>query len=293
MSAVGVERVHRAVRAAPQLLLRQLGKPALDEVQPARQGRREVQPKAGVRGKPFLDRRGLMRRAVAKHNVDVEVVGHLAVDPLQKFLEVDRAVARVQGADVLAGRDVQRRVQAMTCRALIVVRGALRGPRGASPGSVSSGLGAWIWDFSSTHSTTARSGGLRLLPNTSRTVSITAGPWTTCTSLGGGAATRTPARSARPPTATGPPPWPSSGVDQCVASLGVVSSVLTITSSTLSSVTVRGVLAAAHRSGRPCHDRQTAATSRLARVIPSSAAISVFFRPSAASNTIRARCANA
>src|SRR3954453_13758268 len=34
---------------------------------------------------------------------------------------------------------------------------------------------AWIWDFSSTHSTTARSGGLRYSPTTSRTLSINSG----------------------------------------------------------------------------------------------------------------------
>src|SRR4051812_19481839 len=50
---VGVECAGRAVRAAAQLLVSQLGKPALDEVQPRLTGRGEVQHEARVRGQPF------------------------------------------------------------------------------------------------------------------------------------------------------------------------------------------------------------------------------------------------
>ena len=84
-------------------------------------------------------------------------------------------------------------------------------------------------------------------------------------------------------------------VDQCVASPGVVCSVLTITSSTLSSLIVRG------RPGRGSSSRPSSrwAANRDRHVIailrdtPSRSAISVFFMPSATSNTICARCASA
>jgi hypothetical protein len=84
-------------------------------------------------------------------------------------------------------------------------------------------------------------------------------------------------------------------VDQCVASLGVVSSVRTITSSTFSSVIVRG------RPGRGsssnpssrCSPKRARHVAAVAREIPSRSAISVFFRPSHANNTIRERCASA
>jgi hypothetical protein len=84
-------------------------------------------------------------------------------------------------------------------------------------------------------------------------------------------------------------------VDQCVASRGVVSSVLTITSSTLSSVIVRG------RPGRgsSTSPSRRCTTNRLRHLraeltsIPNRAAISVLFRPSAALSTIRERVASA
>jgi hypothetical protein len=82
-------------------------------------------------------------------------------------------------------------------------------------------------------------------------------------------------------------------VDQCVALPGVVSSVLTITSSTCSSVIVRG------RPGRGssvspssrCSAKRPRHLVTIGLVTPSRAAISVFFRPAAAASTIRARCA--
>jgi hypothetical protein len=84
-------------------------------------------------------------------------------------------------------------------------------------------------------------------------------------------------------------------VDQCVASFGAVSSVLTITSSTCASLIVRG------RPGRGSSVRPSRRSSpkrlRHFRAVAWSmsrrSAISVFFRPSAASNTIRERNASA
>ena len=84
-------------------------------------------------------------------------------------------------------------------------------------------------------------------------------------------------------------------VDQCVASFGVVSSVVTITSSTCPSVIVRGC------PGRGSSDspsrRYSANLPRrfaaMFRWTPNCSAISVLFRPSAAASTIRERCASA
>jgi hypothetical protein len=84
-------------------------------------------------------------------------------------------------------------------------------------------------------------------------------------------------------------------VDQCVASLGVDSSVLVITSSTCASVTVRGL--PGRGSSTSPSKRSTANRLRhlvtIARTTPTRSAISVFFSPSAANSTIRERCANA
>jgi len=85
-------------------------------------------------------------------------------------------------------------------------------------------------------------------------------------------------------------------VDQCVASFGVVSSVLVITASTWSSVIVRG------RPGRGssvspssrCSANRLRHLATMPRDTPSSPASSVFDRsPSATANTIRDRSASA
>src|SRR3954469_8779691 len=84
-------------------------------------------------------------------------------------------------------------------------------------------------------------------------------------------------------------------VDQCVASLGVVSSVLTITCSTCSSLIVRGPPgrgSSVSPSSRCARNRARHLPATL-RWIPSRSAISVFLSASAASNTIRDRSANA
>ena len=114
--------------AAPELLGGQLAEPALDEVQPGG-GRGEVQDEPGVREQPALDRRGLVRRGVVEHQVHVEVGRDLAVDGLQELLELDRAVAGVQRADDLAGREVERGVEAGRAVTLVVVGRALGDPR--------------------------------------------------------------------------------------------------------------------------------------------------------------------
>ena len=52
---------------------------------------------------------------------------------------------------------------------------AARGARAASAGSAAVRSSAWIWVFSSTHSTTAASGGFRYSPTMSRTLSMNCG----------------------------------------------------------------------------------------------------------------------
>jgi hypothetical protein len=84
-------------------------------------------------------------------------------------------------------------------------------------------------------------------------------------------------------------------VDQCVASRGCSSSVFTITRSTCSSVIVRG-FPGRGSSCNPSKPRRANRPRHLLTVLwlqPSSAAISVLARPSAAANTIRHRSASA
>ena len=79
--------------AAPEPLVGELGEPALDEVDPRAVGRREVQVKPGVAHEPAVDLGGLVRRDVVDDEVDVEIVGHAAVDEVQEAAELDGPVA--------------------------------------------------------------------------------------------------------------------------------------------------------------------------------------------------------
>jgi hypothetical protein len=57
------------VRGAAQFAVGQLGEPALDEVDPRRDGGREVQVEPGMAQQPFLHRRGLVRGVVVADQV--------------------------------------------------------------------------------------------------------------------------------------------------------------------------------------------------------------------------------
>jgi hypothetical protein len=84
-------------------------------------------------------------------------------------------------------------------------------------------------------------------------------------------------------------------VDQCVASFGAVSNVLTITSSTFASVILRGCPGRGSSnspSNRSARNRSRHFATVL-RWTHNSRQISPVLRPSAHSNTIRERCANA
>jgi hypothetical protein len=66
---------------------------------------------AGVAEQPALDLRGLVRRGVIEHDVDVEVLGHGVLDHVQEAAELLCAVAGAHLADELPGSDVQGGVE--------------------------------------------------------------------------------------------------------------------------------------------------------------------------------------
>ena len=84
-------------------------------------------------------------------------------------------------------------------------------------------------------------------------------------------------------------------VDQCVASFGAVSSVLTITSSTLASLIFLGCpgRGSSVKPSKRCSAKRVRHVAAVERLIPKRSPISVFLSPSAANNTTRARWANA
>ena len=76
--------------AAPDLFLGEEREPALDEIEPRRAGRREVQMEARALGQPAPDHRRLVRAVVVEDEVDVEVRGHVRLDRVEELAELDR-----------------------------------------------------------------------------------------------------------------------------------------------------------------------------------------------------------
>src|SRR6266496_357247 len=154
---------------------------------------------------------------------------------------------------------------------------------------------AWTWDFSSTHSTRACSGGSRYSPTISRTLSMNCGSELSLKVSARCGLSRNAFQIRPTVDFDSPERLAIDARDQCVASLGVSSKVATTTASTCSSVIVRGA---------PGRGSSTSPANRpvmnLARHLvtvwgqtPSSAATALFVVPWAQASTIRHRNANA
>ena len=131
----GLELGDALVNAAADLLFGDQGKEALDLVQPRRTGRRQVDAPARALEHPVPDQLRPVRGVFVHHEVDVEVLGHTGVDPVEKAAELGRVgetvvspeVARVALADDATCGDVRRCEQAGRAVARLVV-GAARSP---------------------------------------------------------------------------------------------------------------------------------------------------------------------
>lgn len=109
--------------------------------------------------------RGLARH----HKGQVEVLGHLGLDPVEKAAELGRTMARIAFANDAPRRDVACGGQA--CGA---VAGGVVAARAGWPGRMGwLRSSAWVRLSSSKHSTSARSGGAMWRPTTSRTLATT------------------------------------------------------------------------------------------------------------------------
>ena len=84
---VGLDVAHkfadRSEAAGPDDVLCQIGEEALDKVHPGRRGWREVGLEALMTAKPRLDLWMLVGGVVILDQMDVEVLGRLAIDLLQ------------------------------------------------------------------------------------------------------------------------------------------------------------------------------------------------------------------
>ena len=155
---------------------------------------------------------------------------------------------------------------------------------------------ACTWLFSSTHNTTAASGGFRYSPTTSKTFSTNNGSVDSL-NVSARCGLSSNARQIRPivDLRQARCAWPSSPATSASRSAGVDSNVATTTSSTCSAVIV---------AGRPGRGSSTSPSNRssqnrdrhfptVAADTPSAAATSLLDTPAAQANTIRERNANA
>lgn len=97
------------MRGALELLGRALAEPPFDHVHPRGAGRREVHVKAGTRGQPPTDRRGLVGAIVIEDQVDIDIDWHAAVDLIRALAKRLRPITRFTASDDLAGLGIQGR----------------------------------------------------------------------------------------------------------------------------------------------------------------------------------------
>lgn len=127
------ERVGAAMRAALELLARQLAEPTFDHVDPRGTRWGEVHVEVGTFRQPAPNGRCLVRAVVVEDHedqVNIEIGGHAVVDQIQELSEPLRPMPRFTAPDDLAGLRIQRREERHRAMAHVVVRTApdLPGP---------------------------------------------------------------------------------------------------------------------------------------------------------------------
>ena len=152
--------------AAAESFVGDLAKPSFHQVQPGTGSRNEMQMEAGMPLQPGLNARMFVGPVVVHDQMQIHLGRSLGIDRLEEPDKLLMAMPRHAVADDSAVERDQGGKQRRRAVALVVVgHGAATPFFSGSPGCVRSS--AWIWDFSSTHSTSALSGGLRYSPTTS------------------------------------------------------------------------------------------------------------------------------
>src|SRR3978361_728023 len=103
----------------------QNGEPALDQVQPGRTCRGEMQMKPRVLNQPVVHQLRLARFQVCEQKSHLKVWRNTPLDLLQEFAELDAAMTRLATADDGAGFHIERCEQVERAMPTIVVGDAL------------------------------------------------------------------------------------------------------------------------------------------------------------------------
>jgi len=251
--------------------------------------RREVQVKPTVPLEPSIDFGVLVSAVIVQDQMDLQPVGHFAIDGAHELDELGVAVPGKALADHRAGQHVQGREQRRGAIARAVVgHGAARPATIGNDACVRSR--AWICDFSSMHNTIALCGGFKYSPTTSTSLSSNFASLDTLNvSTRWGCKPRSDQIRC---TVAGLTPTRVAIVrhDQCVAPAGVVVANLTM------SATVSSLIDGLPPRPSPIlpNPANPSTTNRLRNartvtgVTPTSSAITALATPSAAINNARA-----
>ena len=112
------ERAGAAVGPPLDLFFRQQREPALNEVEPGRARRREMDVEARMRRHPAVDARRLVRPVVVEDQMEVELGRHARVNRLQELEKLLAAMPPMTFADDGAASPDRARQTARWCRAV-------------------------------------------------------------------------------------------------------------------------------------------------------------------------------
>ena len=149
-----------AMDATTQLFFSEASEPAFHQVEAGRARRREVEMKARMTQQPTLDGRGFVGGVVIDDQMQLECGRHRLVDGRKELAKLDCPMPLMQLADPGASFEVERREQVGRAVAQIV-RHALLGLAGTHRQHWLAAVERLNLRLSSTHKTSARSGGLR------------------------------------------------------------------------------------------------------------------------------------
>ncbi len=112
------------MHAAAELFFRQQSEPALDQVEPAGRGGREMQMEARSFHQPVTNQLGFMGAVVVQDQMHVQFRGHVLLDGIEEVAELQRAMPPLCLPDQLAALGVEGGKQGGGSVARIIVRAA-------------------------------------------------------------------------------------------------------------------------------------------------------------------------